>query len=107
MIEEECPERCPCCYRIYSNPRLEHWFSKCYFFNVLRMKYFKDIDILYEKFYIISKYRPISNSNVNTVITDMNNIELSSGSDIGNEVYNINNTNNKNNIIYNSSISDS
>ena len=79
MIEEECPERCPCCYRIYSNPRLEHWFSKCYFFNVLRMKYFKDIDILYEKFYIISKYRPISNSNVNTVITDMN-IESSSNS---------------------------
>jgi len=39
-------------------------------FREFRMKYFKDIDILYEKFYIISKYCPISNSNVNTVITD-------------------------------------
>jgi len=43
------------------------------------MKYFKDIEILYEKFFIISKYCPISNSNVNTVITDMN-IESSSNS---------------------------
>jgi len=56
MIEEDCPERCPCCYRKNSNPPLEHWFSKCYLFLVFRMKYFKDIDILYEKFYIISKY---------------------------------------------------
>ena len=43
------------------------------------MKYFKDIEILYEKFFIISKYCPISNSNINTVITDMN-IESSSNS---------------------------
>jgi len=53
------------------------------------MKYFKDIEILYEKFYIISKYCPISNSNVDTVNTDMINIELSSDSDSSNEVYNI------------------
>ena len=59
------------------------------------MKYFKDIEILYEIFYIISKNCPISNSNVDTVITDMNNIELSSDSDSSNEVYNIIN------IIYN------
>jgi len=64
------------------------------------MKYFKDIEILYEIFYIISKYCPISNSNVDTVITDMNNIELSSDSD--NEGYNINNINNRNNIVNNS-----
>ena len=63
-----------------SNPRLEHWFSKCYLFREFRKKYFKDIEILYEKFYIIFKYYPISNSNVDTVITDMNNIELSSDS---------------------------
>ena len=67
------------------------------------MKYFKDVDILYEKFYIISKYYPTSNSNVNTVITDMNNIELSSDSDSSNEVYNINNINN---IVNNSRNSD-
>jgi len=24
MIEEDYPERCPCCYRKNSNPRLEH-----------------------------------------------------------------------------------
>jgi len=58
------------------------------------MKYFKDIEILYEIFYIISKYCPISNSNVDTVITDMNNIELSFDSDSSNEVYNINNSRN-------------
>jgi len=69
MIEEDCPERCPC-YRKNSNPRLEHWFSKCYLFHEFRMKYFKDIEILYEKFFIISKYYPISNSNVNTIVTD-------------------------------------
>jgi len=67
------------------------------------MKYFKDIEILYEIFYIISKYCPISNSNV---ITDMNNIELSSDSDSSNEVYNINNINNRNNIVNNSRNSD-
>jgi len=39
------------------------------------MKYFKDSEVLYEKFLIISKYCPISNSNVNTVITNMNNLE--------------------------------
>jgi len=59
----------------------DHWFSKCYLFREFRMKYFKDIEILYEKFYFISKYFPISNSNVNTAIIDMNNIELSSVSD--------------------------
>ena len=99
MIEEDCPERCPCCYRKNSNPPLELWFSKCYLFLVFRMKYFKDIDILYEKFYIISKYCPILNSNVNTVITDMNNIELSSDSDSSSEVYYINS---RNNIVNNS-----
>ena len=71
------------------------------------MKYFNDIEILYEIFYIISKYCPISNSNVDTVITDMNNIELSSDSDSSNEVYNIININNRNNIINNSRNSDS
>ena len=69
------------------------------------MKYFKDIEILYEIFYIIYKYCPISNSNVDTAITDMNNIELSSDSD--NEGYNINNINNRNNIVNNSGYSDS
>jgi len=107
MIEEDCSERCPCCYRKNSNPRLEHWFSKCYLFREFRVKYFKDIEILYEIFYIISKYCPISNSNVDTVITDMNNIELSSDSDSSNEVYNINNINNRNNIVNNSRNSDS
>ena len=33
MIEEDCPERCPCCYRKSSNPRLKHWFSKYYLFR--------------------------------------------------------------------------
>ena len=33
MIEKDCPERCPCCYRKNSNPRLVHWFSKCYLFR--------------------------------------------------------------------------
>jgi len=61
MIEDDRPERCPC---YDSNPRLEHWFSKCYLFHEFRMKYFKDIEILYEIFYIISKYCPVSNSNV-------------------------------------------
>ena len=69
------------------------------------MKYFKDIEILYEKFFIISKYCPISNNNVNTVITEMNNIESSTDSDSSNEVYNINNNNNRNNIANNSWIS--
>ena len=35
----------------------------------------------------------------NTVITDRNNIELSSDSDSRNEVYNINNINHRNNIL--------
>ena len=59
-IEEDCLERCPCCYKKNSNPRLEHWFSKFFLFRKFRMKYFKDIKIFYEIFYIISKYCPIS-----------------------------------------------
>ena len=70
------------------------------------MKYFKIIEILYEIFYIITIYCPISNSNVDTVITDMNNIELSSDSDSSNEVYDIDNINNRNNIVNNSRNSD-
>jgi len=69
------------------------------------MKYFKDIEILYEKFFIISKYCPISKSIVNIVVTDMNNIESSTDSDSSNEVYNINNNNNRNNIVNSSNIS--
>jgi hypothetical protein len=55
MIEEDCPERCPCCYRKNGNPRLEHWFSKYYIFLEFRMKYFKDIEKPYEKLFVISK----------------------------------------------------
>jgi hypothetical protein len=102
MIEEDCPERCPCCYRKNSNPLLEHWFFKCYLFREFRMKFFKDIEILYEIFYIISKYCQIYNSTVEAFITDMNNIELSSDSDSSNKVYNINNINNRNNNVNNS-----
>jgi len=106
MIEDDCPERWLCCYRKYSNPRFKHWSSKCYLFREFRMKYFKDIEILYEKFFKISKYCLISNSNVNTVITDMNNIESSTDSVSCSEVYNVNNNNNRNNIV-NSRISGS
>jgi len=52
-----------------------------------------DINILYEKFFIITKYSLISNSNVNTDVTDMNNIESSTDSDSINKEYNINNKN--------------
>ncbi|KAG4100089.1 hypothetical protein H8356DRAFT_1423292 [Neocallimastix lanati (nom. inval.)] len=45
------------------------------------MKYFMDIEIPYEKLYRISNYCPISNSNVNIVIIDMNNEESSTDSD--------------------------
>jgi len=41
------------------------------------MKYFMNIEIIYEKIYIIIKYFPTSNSNRNAVGTDMNNIESS------------------------------
>ncbi|KAG4102823.1 hypothetical protein H8356DRAFT_1420681 [Neocallimastix lanati (nom. inval.)] len=63
---------------------------------------------LYEKYFIISKYNPISNSNVNIVITYKNHIESStdSDSDSSNEVYIINNDNNRNNFVNNNSISD-
>jgi hypothetical protein len=54
---------------------------------------FMDINILYEKFFIITKYSLISNSNVNTDVTDMNNIESSTDSDSINKEYNINNKN--------------
>ena len=97
MIEDDYQERCPCYYKKNSNPRLEHWFLKCYLFRKFRMKYFKDIEVLYEEFLIItSKYCPISNGNVITVVTDMN-IESSTDSESSNKVYNNNNNNNNNN----------
>jgi len=51
MIEEDCPERCLCCYRENSNPRLEHWFSKYHLFPEFQMKYFKDNEVFYEKIF--------------------------------------------------------
>ena len=62
----------------------------------------------------VSYYAPLLGSNkdrmrrtqTDTVITDMNNIELNSDSDSSNEVYNINNINNRNNIVNNSRNSD-
>jgi len=85
MIKDDCSEYCPCCYREGNYPRLEHWFSKYYLFRRFRLKYIMDIEILYEKIFVINKYCPISNSNVNT-ITDMNNIKLSADSNSSNEV---------------------
>ena len=73
------------------------------------MKCFKDIEILYEKYFVITRYWcPISNCNVNTIITDINNTESNTNSDSSNEVYYINNNNiNRNNIVNNSSSFDS
>ena len=69
------------------------------------MKYFINIEILYEKFFfVISKYCPVSNSNVNTIVTDINNVESSTDSDSSNKVYNVNNNNNSNNVVYNSNL---
>ena len=65
------------------------------------MKYFKDNEIIYEGLFIISKYCPISNSNVNAVVIDMNSVESSMDSDSSNEVYNINKYNNRNDIVNN------
>ena len=58
-----------------------------------------------ENFFIISKYCPISNINVNIVVTDMNNIESStdSNSSVTKFIILIIN-NNRNNMVNNSSI---
>jgi len=102
MIDDDFPEQCPCCYRTNSNLREEHWFSKCCLFHEFRKKFFMDMEKLNEKFFVISKYCPISNSNLSTVITDINNIESNTNSDNSIEEYNINNNNNRNNIVNNS-----
>jgi len=70
------------------------------------MKYFIEIENLYNILLVISKYCPISNSNVDTVITDMNNVKSSTDSDSSTEMYYINNYIYRNNIINNRSISD-
>jgi len=49
-----------------------------------------------KKFFVITKYFPISNRNVNTVVTDKNNIELNINFESSNEKYNINNDKNRN-----------
>jgi len=54
-----------------------------------------DIEILYKKNYIylyfffsvITKYCPTSKSNINMVVTDINNVESSTDSDSSNKVY--------------------
>ncbi|KAG4096056.1 hypothetical protein H8356DRAFT_1356764 [Neocallimastix lanati (nom. inval.)] len=71
------------------------------------MKYFKDIEIIYEKFYIISKYCPISSSNVNTVVTDINKVQILTIVAKENRNININDRENNSiitNIVVNSSI---
>jgi len=42
---------------------------------------------------LFNRYCPISKSNVNTVVTNMNNIESSTDSNNSNKLYNINNNN--------------
>jgi len=72
------------------------------------MKYSMGIEILYKKkFFIIIKYCLISNSNVSTVVTDMNNVESSTDSDSRNEVYKINYNNIMNSVVINSNSIDS
>jgi len=71
------------------------------------MKYFMDIEILYEKFFLFTKYCPISNWNVNAVVIGMNNMKSSTDSDSSNEEYNINDNNIRNNIVNNSNSIDS
>jgi len=61
-----------------------------------------DLKFFMKKFFLISKYCPILNSNVNTVVTDMNNIELSIDSDSSKEGYYINSNSSRNNIVTNS-----
>ena len=63
--------------------------------TIFFMKYFMDIEILYEKFFLFTKYCPISNWNVNAVVIGMNNMKSSTDSDSSNEEYNINNNNNR------------
>jgi len=62
-----------------------------------------------KKYFIISRYCPLLNSNVNTVVTDMKKIELSTYSNSNNEEYNINNNNysNSNSVVDNSNNIDS
>jgi len=73
------------------------------------MKYFMNIDILHNKLFVISKYGPTSNSNVNTVVTDIHIVDSSFDSDSSNEVYNLNNNiyNNSNSAVNNSNSIDS
>jgi len=105
MIEEDCTERLPVVIVILDWNIFFFFFFKCYFFREIRMKYFINIEILYEKFFfVISKYCPVSNSNVNTIVTDINNVESSTDSDSSNKVYNVNNNNNSNNVVYNSNL---
>jgi len=66
-----------------------------------------DIEILYKKLFVVRKYCQISSINVNIAIKDMNNVESRTESDNSNEVYNINSNINRNNIVNDSSISDS
>ena len=91
MVEDNCPKRCPCCYRKNSKARLEHWFSDCYLFQEFRMKHFADIEFLFGKICVMSKICPISNSNINTDVTNINNIE--SGTDSSNSMNSDNNSN--------------
>ena len=54
MIEEDYPERCPCCYR--KKIVILDWnigFLNVIFSVEFRMKYFKDIEVLYEKIFFL------------------------------------------------------
>jgi len=102
MIDDDCP-----CYRKNSNLQLEHSFSKCFFFLEFRMKQYMDIEILYVKFFIITKYCSISNNNVDTVVIDMNNVESSIASNSSKEEYNVNNNNDRNSVVNNNNSIDS
>jgi len=66
------------------------FFNK--FFNYFFIIIIIIIIIIFKKIInIISKYCPVSNSNANTALPDMNNIESSTDFESSNEVYNISN----------------
>jgi len=68
------------------------------------MKYFMDIEILYEKFLQLPNI--VQLQKVMSVVIDINNVESITDSDNSKEVYSINNNNhnNSNNIVNNSRI---
>ena len=94
MINESCPNCCPCCFNVNSKQRIDHWFTTCFLFKEFRSKYFFDLNnflLLLNNLFVnlyLSRENSSSNNNVTISIVEGNSLNINNENRI---ISNVNN----------------